>query len=249
MMQIAVYIDAANMFIWFLAYTGSFAGAHHVDPLHVENMHSRRRARSGEGLDAHLRYEANLSTQFIPHGWDPEDIEAQTLAVQIENLPLHPTAETPTAHLPIQYSILPELQNSLRQLLRLEAVGTPLILETWKEGDQSLGYCICYLKNCRIPIPCLPRGPQILWVGRFQNCNQVQRPRDVRDVHSDLCTPELTQTARNVLRGIPAMSRPTIYITLSKLITFPLALRYLILYHARLLNPSLSNGMNLQRSV
>jgi hypothetical protein len=116
MMQIAVYIDAANMVIWFLAYMSSFAGghhhaAHHHADLDMESMRFARRARrSGEGLDAHLRYEANLSTQFIPHGWDPEDIEAQTLAVQIENLPLHPTAdETPTTHLPIPYSILPEL--------------------------------------------------------------------------------------------------------------------------------------------
>jgi hypothetical protein len=101
MMQIAVYVDAANMVIWCLTVLDMCAG--------IDSSERRLVRRNIGGLYPSAGHGANPPTPFVPYGWDAEDIEAQTLAVQIENSLLHPTIETQAAHLSIPHSILPEL--------------------------------------------------------------------------------------------------------------------------------------------
>jgi hypothetical protein len=97
MMHIAVYVDAANMVIWFLTVVDMC--------MEMEGASWREAAR----LNLLRRYGTSSSTPFVPYGWDAADIEAQTLAVQNPNPLLHPTTETQAAHPSIPRSILPEL--------------------------------------------------------------------------------------------------------------------------------------------
>jgi hypothetical protein len=102
-MQIAVYVDAANMIIWFL--TTIVMGIEGGNP----ETPARRERRNRVRRYPNAGHRGNSSTPFVLYGWDAADIEAQTLAVQIENPLLHPTTETQAAHLSIPHSILPEL--------------------------------------------------------------------------------------------------------------------------------------------
>lgn len=99
-MQIAVYVDAANIIIWFL--TG-------IDMAVMSANAERPPPRRNTGELYSLSGGANLSTPFVPHGWDAADIEAQTLAVHLENPPLPPTTGIQAADLNIHRLVLPEL--------------------------------------------------------------------------------------------------------------------------------------------
>jgi hypothetical protein len=99
MMQIAVYIDAANMVIWFLTVAYMIVKRVNYVPVlpprrNVEELYQLRRPSS---------------TAFVPYGWDAVDIEAQTPrgSVQTENPPPPPTIDMYAAHRNIPDPVLP----------------------------------------------------------------------------------------------------------------------------------------------
>lgn len=98
MMHIAIYVDAANIVIWFLTI---------IDMYIVGQVADERQVLLTPNT---LQIDRTTSSiPFVPHGWDAADIEAQTLAVQSPNPLLNPATEMSIVHPSIPCSTLLEV--------------------------------------------------------------------------------------------------------------------------------------------
>lgn len=97
MMQIAVYIDAANMVIWFLTV---------VYMIVLLSKYERPVTTPGRTAEELLNG-THSSTGFVPYGWDTLDLEEGSSAVETETLPLPPMIEVGAAHRNTPLAILP----------------------------------------------------------------------------------------------------------------------------------------------